>query len=100
MFDTFTKKCTRNYTAAYTNRLKAISETLIIIVISYNLILIAISLRLIKLSINRPGCGLKENYDFRVINALLSKIPFNFFFNYLLFSECLPNSHVDLSNSQ
>ena len=41
---------------------------------SYNLILIAISLRLIKMSINRPGCGLKENYDFREINAFLSKI--------------------------
>ena len=50
------------------------------------------------MSINRPGCGLKENDDFREINAFLSKIPLNFFFNYLLFSECLPNLLVDLSN--
>ena len=50
------------------------------------------------MSINRPGCGFYENDDFREINAFLSKIPLNFFFNYLLFSECLPNSLVDFSN--
>ena len=44
------------------------------------------------MSINRPGCGLKENDGFREINAFLSKIPLKKFFNlnYLLFSECLP----------
>ena len=53
------------------------------------------------MSINSPGCGLSENDgDFREINIFLSKIPVNFFFNYLLFSECLPNSLVDLSNFQ
>ena len=52
------------------------------------------------MSINRPVCGLQENDDFREINAFLSKIHLNFFFNYLLFSECLPNSHVDHSNFQ
>ena len=52
------------------------------------------------MSINRPGCGLSENDDFREINTFLSKIPLNFFFNYLLFSECLPNLLVDLSNFQ
>ena len=52
------------------------------------------------MSINRPGCGLQEIDDFCEINAFLSKIPLNFFFNYLLFSECLPNSLVDLSNFQ
>ena len=76
------------------------SGTLIIIVNSYNLDLIAISFRLIKMSINRPGCGLQENNGFREINAFLSKIPLNFFFNYLLLSECLQNSLVDLSNFQ
>ena len=30
------------------------------------------------MSINRPGCGLSENDDFREINAFLSKIPLNF----------------------
>ena len=30
------------------------------------------------MSINRPGCGLKENDDFREINAFLSNIPLNF----------------------
>ena len=52
------------------------------------------------MSINRTGCGLKENGHFREIYAFLSKIPLNFFFNYHLFSECLPNSLVDLSNFQ
>ena len=52
------------------------------------------------MSINRPGCGLNENDDFREINAFLSKFPLIFFFNYLLFSECLPNSLVDLSKFQ
>ena len=52
------------------------------------------------MSINRPRCGLYENDDFREINAFLSKISLNFFFNYLLFSECLPSSLVDLSNCQ
>ena len=31
------------------------------------------------MSINRPGCGLLENDDFREINAFLSTIPLNFF---------------------
>ena len=61
------------------HRLKAISGTLIIIVNSYNLDLIAISFKLIKMSINRPGCGLQENDDFRKIKAFLSKIPLYFF---------------------
>ena len=61
------------------------------IVNSYNLDLIDISLRLIKMTINRPVCGLKENDDFREITAFLSKIPLYFSFNYLLFSEYLPN---------
>ena len=52
------------------------------------------------MSINRPGCDLFENDDFREINTFLSKIPLNVFFDYLLFSECLPNSLVDLSNFQ
>ena len=71
-----------------------------IIVNSNNLDLIDISLRLIKMTINRLVCGLYENDDFREINTFLSKIPLNIFFNYLLFSECLPNSLVDLSNFQ
>ena len=53
----------------------------------YNLDLIAISLRLVKMSINRAGCGLLENALFGEINEFLSKIPLNFFFTYLLFSE-------------
>ena len=52
------------------------------------------------MSIHRPRCGLYENDDFREIYAFLSKIPLNSFVNYLLFSECLPNSLVDLSNFQ
>ena len=31
------------------------------------------------MSINRPGCGFKENDNFREINAFLSKISLNFF---------------------
>ena len=57
------------------------------IVNSYNLDLITISLRIIKMSINRTRCGLLEDGHSCEINAFLSKIPLNLFFNYLLFSE-------------